>query len=124
MKPVRSVPHGAEFNIWRARLTALEVQSLEAELHRLIDVGLANGDEVQVAGWMPGSDWTRTAWEPIYATACRGDIRTAALCFGLFAWKAFMDRPETWSFVGDATKRDGTPIQSKVYFRIAIPESH
>jgi len=102
-------------------LTPSEIRSIENEIDRLIDEGLAKGTEVQVAGWMPGADWTGTVWDPIYQKACGRNVTAAGYCFGIFVWKAFMDRPDTWSFVGDAVKMDGTPIQSKVYFRIDDP---
>ena len=62
--------------------------------------GMIDGDEVHVAGWMPGSDWTATDWEPIYTIACHGDYDQSAKCFGLFVWVAMMNHEENWPSFG------------------------
>lgn len=118
---VTRLPHRGDFDTWTARLSAAEIQAIEDELNRLIDDGLTRGQEVQVAGWMPGADWSGTVWDPIYTKAASRSVGAAALCFGLFVWKVMMERPEDWSFVSDATNPDGSPIRSKVYFRIHRP---
>ncbi len=74
------------------------------------------GDEIHTSSWMPGSDWTGTVWEPIYADACGYDDVTAGLCFGLFVWEAVRDHPDAWAF--GRYEKDGIPIQGMTYFRI------
>ncbi len=32
------------------------------------------GSEIATAGWLPGSDWTGTAFEPVYTKAAREDF--------------------------------------------------
>ena len=119
-KAVTQVPHRTDFDRWVSGLSNAEMQAIQDTLNAKIDADLEAGKEVQVAGWIPGSDWKGTAYLPIYEKACRYNQRASALCFGLIVWKVFMDRPDDWSFVADATKKDGTPIQSKVYFPVVI----
>ncbi len=121
MKPITGVPHQRQFDEWTGRMSSADLAAIEAELNNRIDGDLAAGKQVQVAGWIPGSDWSDKVWNPIYEVGCNRNVTASGLCFGLIVWKVFMDRPDHWSFVADATKADGTPIQSKVYFQIAMP---
>ena len=111
---INDTPHEAEFAVWRSRLTAEQVGAIRAQLRDMIA-----GDEVHTAGWMPGNDWSDTVWEPIYTHACRYDMVASGLCFGLFVWEAIREHPDSWSF--GRYEKDGIPIRSLTYFRIAIP---
>ena len=110
---ITHIPHQGEFDAWRSRLTPSHLEAIRVELQRKIA-----GDEIHTAGWMPGSDWTGTVWEPIYTNACQCDTVAAALCFGLFVWEAAMNHPDTWSF--GRYEKDGIPIRSMTYFRIHL----
>lgn len=121
MKRITRIPHKRDFDRWTVRIPAGDLNAIENELNRRIDADLAAGKQVQVAGWIPGSDWSGTVWDPIYLNACGRNVQAAGFCFGLILWKVFMDRGDVWCFVADATKSDGTPIQSKVYFPIDQP---
>lgn len=60
-REVTYTPYNEEFNLWRSRLTIHQIEMIRAELREMID-----GHEIHTAGWMPGSDWSGTVWEPIY----------------------------------------------------------
>ncbi len=62
-KEIARIPHKAEYDVWTSRLTRDQIQSIKAEILRRID-----GDEIATAGWIPGSDWSRTPFHPIYET--------------------------------------------------------
>ena len=65
-KRVTTLPHLKDYNTWRNRLSDADYEAIEDDLNRRIDAG-----DIHTAGWMPGSDWTDTVFEPIYHTACR-----------------------------------------------------
>jgi hypothetical protein len=110
MTPITTVPHRKEFDFWRSKLTPTQI----AEIKTAINAKL-HGTEIQTSSWMPGSDWTGNAYQPIYEKAANYSERNAAICFGLFVWQVFMERPETW-FVGRFEK-DGELIAGLTYFR-------
>ena len=110
---ITHIPHQSEFDAWCSRLSPIQLRTIRIELQRMIA-----GDEIHTAGWMPGSDWTGTVWEPIYANACQYDTVAAGLCFGLFVWEAAMNHSDTWSF--GRYEKDGMPIRSMTYFRIHL----
>src|SRR4051794_28296994 len=87
------VPFEPEFEGLRRRLTTGEFEAMVARVNELID---AAGGEIATAGWLPGSDWTGTPFEPIYATAARSDQERAAKFFGQIVWFTIMGRPESW----------------------------
>ena len=108
------IPHREDFERWRSRLNDERFGSICDELLSMID-----GGEIHTAGWMPGSDWTGTPWEPIYTDACEYDQGASGRCFGLFVWAVLMEHPETWAF--GRYEKDGVPIQSMTYFRLGNP---
>jgi hypothetical protein len=109
-KDIQQVPFQKEYEKFMGRMTAEEVTAIKAELNSMID-----GTEIQTAGWMPGSDWGNTVFEPIYSKAARKDYRAAARCFGLMVWEVFMERPEVWT--SGRFEKDGEPIASRTYFQ-------
>ena len=113
-REITYIPHEAQFNMWRSRLTPDQIETIHRQLRAMID-----GNEVHTAGWMPGNDWTGTVWDPIFTTACRRDTVASGLCFGLFVWEVMRDHPDAWSF--GRYEKDGIPIRSLTYFRIQIP---
>ncbi len=108
---IDQIPHKKDYDTWISRLTSDELDSIFLELNQMIDQ-----DEIHVAGWLPGSDWTGTVFQPIYEKSARQNFEQAAKCFGLLVWKVFMDRPESWSF--GRFEKDGVPIESMTYFRV------
>jgi hypothetical protein len=87
-----------------------------ARINELID---ASGAEIATAGWLPGSDWTGTPFEPIYTVAARNDFERSALFFGQLVWYVVMMRPEPWG--SGRYQVDGRDIGSRTYFRLSLP---
>ncbi|MBA2719525.1 MAG: hypothetical protein H0U52_09840 [Chloroflexi bacterium] len=75
-----------------------------------------SGAEIATAGWLPGSDWTGTAFQPIYDKAARGDFGAAAMFFGQLVWLTIMGREERWG--SGRYQVDGRDIGSRTYFRL------
>lgn len=107
---VKKLPHKKEYDKWRARISDNHFDAIVDELNRRID-----SDEVHTAGWMPGSDWDGTVFEPIYF-ACGRSVQAAGMFFGLIVFKIMMDRDDMWGF--GKFEKDGVPIQSMTYFKI------
>jgi hypothetical protein len=112
-KIINYIPHERDFRIWRNRLTDAEYQAIVDELNDRV-----NGDEIHTSSWIPGSDWTRTVWEPIYTKACQNNEVESGLCFGLIVWVVMMQHPETWSF--GRYEKNGIPIRGLTYFRVHL----
>jgi hypothetical protein len=110
-KLITRVPYGDEHRRFMARMTAAEIDAIKQTLNDMID-----GDEIHTAGWMPGSDWTGTAFQAIYEKAARRSQSAAAQCFGLMVWEVFMERPERWT--SGRFEKDGEEIGSRTYFRV------
>jgi hypothetical protein len=107
------VPYETQFIALRQRLTASEFDAMVARINDLID---ESGAEIATAGWLPGSDWTGTPFEPIYTKAARGDFDRSAMFFGQLVWYTIMNRPEPWG--SGRYQVDGRDIGSRTYFRI------
>ena len=107
------VPHEREFSVIRRRLTAEEFERMVKRVNELIDEA---GGEIATAGWLPGSDWTGTSFEPIYTKGARGDFQRSALFFGQLVWYVVMHRPERWA--SGRYQVDGRDIRSRTYFRL------
>jgi hypothetical protein len=112
-KRIVKIPHRAEFDACRRRLSDNEFDAMEKRVNELID---AAGREVATAGWLPGNDWTGTPFLPIYEKAARLDRVRAGLFFGQLVWFTVMNRPERWG--SGKYEKDGVPIGSQTYFRI------
>ncbi len=110
-KTITRVPYESEFRAFMTRMTADEIAAIKSELNAKIE-----GTEIQTAGWMPGSNWGGTVYQPIYEKAARRDYSASARCFGLMVWEVFMERPERWS--SGRFEKNGEPIGSRTYFRI------
>src|SRR5882724_4929084 len=91
--PITRIPHDRDYQAWRKRLSSNQIQDIKNEINRRFDEG-----DVATAGWIPGSDWTGTVWQPIYDVACQGSSGAGALCFGLLVWETVMEREDRWSF--------------------------
>lgn len=77
-KEIGRIPYRREFDAIRSRLSEAEFDGMVARVNELIDEGEA---EIATAGWLPGSDWTGTPFEPIYAKAARGDFPALGALF-------------------------------------------
>lgn len=111
MRPITRIPHRDFYNACIARMSQGDIDAIKAELNERIET-----DEVHTAGWMPGSDWSETVFQPIYSDGCRNDTEQAALLFGLIVWVVMMERPERWGF--GRYEKDGVPIRSLTYFKL------
>ena len=112
-EPIDRIPHRAEFDALRRRLSDAEFEAMVARINDLID---ESGGEIATAGWLPGSDWTGTPFDPIYSKAARGDYERSAMFFGQLVWYAVMNRPERWG--SGRYEVDGEAIGSRTYFRL------
>lgn len=116
-KPVTEVPFRRDFDTLRNRLSESEFDGMVARINELIDEA---GAEIATAGWLPGSDWTGTPFEPIYTKAAREDFGRSAMFFGQLVWYAVMGRPERWG--SGKYQVDGRDIGSRTYFRLSGPD--
>jgi hypothetical protein len=107
------LPGRQEFDVLRGRLTETEFEAMVARINELIDEA---GSEIATAGWLPGSDWRGTPFQPIYDKAARQDFTRSAMFFGQLVWHAVMKRPERWG--SGRYEVDGRDIGSRTYFRL------
>ncbi len=112
-KTLNHVPYEPQFKALRGRLSASEFDAMVARINDLID---ESGAEIATAGWLPGSDWTGTPFEPIYTKAARSDFNRSAMFFGQLVWYTIMNRPEPWG--SGRYQVEGRDIGSRTYFRI------
>jgi hypothetical protein len=105
-----------DFDTLRSRLTLEQFESAVARINELID---GAGGEIATAGWLPGSDWTGSPFEPLYTEAARLNYDIAARFFGLLVWYTVMERPERWG--SGRYEKDGKDIGSRTYFILRNP---
>lgn len=113
-KPIERVPFETDFNALRRRLSETEFSAMVDRVNELIE---KSGAEIATAGWLPGSDWNGTPFQPIYETAAPGDFDRAAMFFGQLVWYTIMRRPERWA--SGRYQVDGRDTGSRTYFRLA-----
>jgi hypothetical protein len=111
--PIDRIPFKRDFDVLRGRLSEAEFDAMIARINQLID---ESGAEIATAGWLPGSDWSGTAFQPIYTKAARRDFQRSALFFGQLVWYTVMKRPERWA--SGRYDVDGREIGSRTYFRL------
>ncbi|MBK0075554.1 hypothetical protein [Bacillus sp. S56] len=104
------LPYQKDYDKWKANLSSDDLRHIKFVLNQMID-----GDEIHTSGWMPGSNWMGTVFEPIYH-ACNRNQTQAALFFGLIVYRVFMDRQETWAC--GRFYLNGKSIKSLTYFRV------
>jgi hypothetical protein len=109
-KPITKMPFAAHYRRYMAAMSPEEIATIKARLNDMID-----GTDIKTVGWMPGSDWTGTVFEPIYFKAANQSYSESAKCFGLMVWEVFMERPERWT--SGRFEKDGEPIGSRTYFQ-------
>lgn len=112
-KVIYRLPHRHEFDTLRRRLSEAEFDAMVTRINELID---ESGSEIATAGWLPGSDWTGTPFEPIYTKAAREDFEQSAKFFGQLVWFTVMTRSERWG--SGRYQVDGKDIGSRTYFRL------
>ncbi|MBU4312194.1 MAG: hypothetical protein KJ706_05715 [Candidatus Omnitrophica bacterium] len=110
-KEINHIPHKKEYETWVSRLTTQKIEIIKEEIR-----GRIEGDEVATTGWIPGSDWRNTPFEPIYETACRRDKESAGMCFGLLVWVTLMEHEDCWGF--GRHELNNLPIESMTYFKV------
>lgn len=109
-KYVTMLPHKNDFIIWKSKLSINDYDAIIDELNNRID-----SDEIHTAGWMPGSNWMGTVFEPLYH-ACGKNVIVAAKFFGIIVFKVVMDRSDYWGF--GKYEKNGVPIGSMTYFKL------
>lgn len=113
-KRITKMPFAREFDAMKAKLSHEEFDRVIARINELVDEG---SKEVATAGWLPGSDWTGTPFEPIFTKAARRNYDLSARFFGLAVWYTVMHRDERWAS-GRYQLPGGRDIGSRTYFRI------
>lgn len=108
---VKAIPHRADFDAWRSRLSSEEYGAIVCDLRNRIEC-----DEIHTSSWIPGADWRDSVFQPIYEKACRCDPEAAAKCFGLILWAVLLDDNKVWGF--GRYEKDGVPIQGMTYFKL------
>ncbi len=93
-----------------SRLTDTEYVAMTDELNNIVQKNIDDKSEIIVAGFIPGSDWSQTVWDPIYTKACGKDEELSAKFFGLLVCQVLIDRKETWYFLRQDIAR------SMIYF--------
>lgn len=105
------------------RMSPEERQAVEDKLLSLIgaaDLNPSRGDgQIHTTSWIPGSNRSGTAYDPIYLKPAKGNEELAAKLFGLFCQKVFMGHAEDWGF--GRYEVDGRGIKGMTYFRIQRP---
>lgn len=100
-----------DWKIWRGRLSDCEFEKICDEIEKKIDDDIANNNDVQVSGWIPGNNWENTVYDPIWSKACGKSFQQSGWCFGNIVWWIMINRrQETWTFL----KQDH--ISSMIYF--------
>lgn len=106
---VTKMPHQSDFNRWRKNISDDNYAKVEEAINELVDA-----NDINTAGWMPGSDWTGTPYDPLY-DACGKNPVQAGMFFGLIVFKILMEREDhVWGF--GRFEKDGVPIRSMTYF--------
>jgi hypothetical protein len=108
----KAVWHKKFFDASKSWLSQDEYQAMLYELNRIVQKSIDDNSNIVVAGFIPGSNWSGTVWEPIYLKACRYEEDHSAQFFGLLVCQVLIDRKETWYFIKQDVAR------SMIYFRI------
>lgn len=106
---VTRLPHANDFARWRKNISDADYEKVVDAINQQIDA-----NDINTAGWMPGSDWTGTPYEPLYY-ACKQNEKQSGLFFGLIVFKTLMERSDyVWGF--GSFEKDGVAIRSMTYF--------
>ncbi len=112
LNPVKIVWHKKFFDASKSWLSDDEYQAMTDELNNIVQNSIDDNNGIVVAGFIPGSDWSGTVWEPIYTKACGWDFDHSAQFFGLLVCQVLIDREETWYFI-----KQEVAARSMIYFR-------
>ena len=110
------MPRAQDFKLLRSRLSSTEFDAIVTHINEMID---DVGGEMATAGWLPGSDWTGSPFQPIHDKAAAKDRGLSGKFFGLLVWYAVMERAETWET--GKYHVNGREIGSRTYFRVLSP---
>jgi hypothetical protein len=110
-KPITHQPHPPTWRLIESRLSAAQREAIIDAITEKI----SDDDEIKVAAFMPGADWTGTPFQIIFERAARYNFDLAGLMFGLLAWEAFKRHPDEWLTV--KTTFSGRDVENRVYFR-------
>ena len=113
-QPITEIPHPKNWKVLVNGLSVEELAEAQAEINRLAD---AEGD-IFTAGWLPGSDWTGTPFQPIYEKAAAHRYELSALLYGLLVYVTVMQRDDTWA--SGRYKVGERDIKSRTYFRVRL----
>ena len=73
---VTKLPHARDYARWRKNISDADYDKVVDAINQQVDA-----NDVNTAGWMPGSDWTGTVYEPLYYACGKNEIQS-----GLFFW--------------------------------------
>lgn len=107
------MPHNETYEVLMRRLSETDFENIIRAIHERLD-NTNPGQKVITSSYIPGSDWTRTPFQPIYL-ACGQDWDSARLFFGQLVWRAVQLHPEQWYFIRQQ-RDDDRPI-GMTYFR-------
>ncbi len=111
---VVALPHKRDFDKWRSHISDADYQKVVNAISDKIDES-----DINTAGWIPGSDWSGTVYEPLYY-ACGQNPTQAGMFFGLIVFETLMNRDDkVWGF--GKFEKDGVPIRSMTYFVLDNP---
>ena len=92
-KVATKVPHKKDFDGWRKNISDEDYEKVVEAINEKIDAS-----DINVAGWIPGHDWTGTVYEPLYY-ACGKNVVQSGFFFGLIVFKTLMERTDyVWAF--------------------------
>ncbi len=113
-KYVNNLPHKKDFDIWRKNLSDDDYMKVIDTLNAIFDE-----NEINTAGWIPGSNWDGTVYEPLYV-ACNSNPTQAGMFLGLIIFDLLMQRQDkVWGF--GKYEKNGVPIRSITYFVLDNP---
>ena len=113
-KYVKSLPHKRDFENWKKHLSGSDYAKVIDAINAKVDA-----NDINTAGWIPGSDWTDTAFEPLYYACGRNKVQ-AGMFFGLIVFNVLLHRPDkVWGF--GKFEKNGVPISSMTYFVLDNP---
>ena len=115
MRQITNVPHEASNRPIVNRIPEESLVRIRKEINERIQAVVDSHEELITSGWIPGSDWTNTVWQPIYI-ASRNDFVRAGMVFGFLVFEEMMYREEDWSL--GKYQVNGRDIGSTTYFRI------
>jgi hypothetical protein len=102
---ITDVPHQAEFDLYKDRLTEEQIVAIQYALSQFVDGEMAAGKTFVTSSWVPnaithddGHEWAETPFYPIWDLACGHSWEQSGWCFGLFLWEHMMGREEDWMF--------------------------